>query len=72
MGSFKKISELKYRFQWVEKWLKNWQLKHLPQNLKDLMPQNEGVVIKDGVIKLIANDRRREYHQRWVEKIHET
>ncbi|MFA5076276.1 MAG: hypothetical protein WC480_02555 [Patescibacteria group bacterium] len=66
---FKQLSEWKFSFNFWETGLKNWQLKHLPQNLKNLMVQNEGVVIRQGVIKLIANDRRRGYYQNWQERV---
>ncbi len=53
--------------QLLEKFFKNWQLKHLPAELKNA--SNSNVVINDNVLKLHANDKRREFCERYEERL---
>lgn len=53
----------------LEPQFKTLQLKLLPARLKNLINQDSRVVINDRIIKLHANDRRREYREEFNEKI---
>ncbi len=54
----------------LEKFLKKFQLKIMPQELKQAAtPVNTNVVISDQALKLHLNDRRAEYRQRFSEKL---
>ncbi len=58
-------------FGWsmVEKMLTVWQMKILPNSLRQQINQHPGVVIRPGIIKLInktSDDRRHEYQQKFL------
>ncbi|MFH1661974.1 MAG: hypothetical protein ABIA02_02675 [Candidatus Falkowbacteria bacterium] len=55
-------------FGGAEKYIKKFQLKLMPDVLKN-NTDKDAVVISDGVLKLHAKDRRREYLKRWREKL---
>ncbi|MBU0732123.1 hypothetical protein KKC88_04555 [Patescibacteria group bacterium] len=48
---------------------KKWQLKNLPQNLKDMMNKDTRVVVNDKILKFHDNDPRAEILQKWEQKI---
>ena len=52
-----------------EKRIKNIQLKIMPDDLLNLIPQKKGVIISDKIIKLHLNDRRDEFLKRYNENI---
>jgi len=51
--------------------LKNYQLKIMSPILKELMNKDTRVVVNDGVLKLISNDRREYYRDLYIKKIKE-
>lgn len=53
----------------AEKFLRGLQYKILPKKIKEIANQNSDVVIKDGILKFHRNDRRREYREKWLQKI---
>jgi hypothetical protein len=63
------FKELVWNFAFWEKIFKNIQLRGLPPILKDKVNRDPGVMIKDGIIKLISNDRREAYRNEWVAKV---
>ncbi len=54
-----------------EKKFQKLSLKILPQNIKKIMNQNDGVVVSDHVLKFHVNDRRREFAQKYKFKLKE-
>jgi len=64
----KQLKEAVDNTNFLENFLKKWQLKILPQNLKVLANKNTSVIIKPGVIKLMASDKREGYRNEWVVK----
>lgn len=53
----------------LEPQLMEWQIKHLPKNLKELMNKTTSVVVNEKIIKLHSKDRRKEYFEKWMGKI---
>lgn len=51
-------------FSTSENWLKAWQLKKFPAEIKELMNKDTRVVINDDIIKMHVNDRREEYREK--------
>ncbi|MFA6994870.1 MAG: hypothetical protein WC249_00460 [Patescibacteria group bacterium] len=56
---------------WLERQAKAWQLKIMPPILKAAINNSAGVVVNDQVLKFYQHDRRREYAQKYGNKIHE-
>ncbi len=56
-------------FGWLEKILKNIQLKLIPKEIKELANKDSRVVIDDNILKLHVNDRREEYRKIWEDKV---
>ncbi|MFA6533573.1 MAG: hypothetical protein WCT37_00195 [Patescibacteria group bacterium] len=66
----KKTKEAGWNFAWCEELLRKFQLRHLPAVLKEKLKNKDvGAVIGEGVVKLIANDRREGYRNEWVMKV---
>ncbi len=69
---FQKIFEL-FLFGFIgdffEKICKSLQLKFLPPQIRDKMNKNTNVVIRDGVLKMHTNDRRKFYFEEFQNKI---
>ena len=55
----------------LEIWAKKFQLAILPAGLKSNMNNSDGVVINDSILKLYQRDRRREYAEKYENKINE-
>lgn len=47
--------------KYLEKPLRNWQMKRFPKEIKNLLNKDTRVVADDGIIKLHVNDRREEH-----------
>lgn len=58
-------------WDFLEKQAKNWQLKIMPLALKAAMNNSDGVVVNDQVLKLYLSDRRREFLEKYGNKINE-
>jgi hypothetical protein len=54
---------------YLEKMVKQWQLKIMPVNLLSQSQIGEGVVLEEGIIKLYLLDRRQEFLKKYEEKI---
>jgi len=54
---------------YLEKVVKNWQLRIMPAPLSSQNGQDSGVMLNDGIIKLYLLDRRREFLKKYEEKI---
>jgi len=63
---FGEIILFKFLADFVENFLR---LKFLPEKIKEGMNRDNGVVIKEGILKLHTNDRRREYFKIFQERI---
>jgi len=55
----------------LENQAKKIQLKIMPSNLKMAINNSDGVVVNDQVLKFYQHDRRREYAEKYGNKIHE-
>lgn len=62
---------LDFLFGWTEGLMQKFQIKILPDNLKSLINKDTRVVVNNKVIKLYANDRRKEYLEKFYAKIKE-
>lgn len=67
----KKIKEAFIFLKFWESFFRSWQMRILPEKLKTKINKDPGIVIKDGVIKLIINDRREGYRNEWVIKVNQ-
>lgn len=67
----KKSSTLNQFFKGLEKIAKAFQLRIMPLSLKSLAGDSDGVVINDSIIKLYRGDRRREYAEKYGNKVNE-
>lgn len=56
---------------WLEKAAKAWQLQILPDALRTAMNNSDGVVVSDAILKLYYRDRRREFLEKYGNKLHE-
>ena len=56
-------------FGGLEQQIKKFQLKIIPKNLLNLIPEKKGVIISDKIIKLHLNDRRDEFLKKYNENI---
>lgn len=67
----KKIAWLKdlWRADYLEKLSQKWQLKIMPQALKELINRDSRVIVKDGIIKLYLVDRREELRNKFRAKV---
>ncbi|MFA5155100.1 MAG: hypothetical protein WC453_01570 [Patescibacteria group bacterium] len=53
----------------LESWARWWQLKVMPPALTAAMNNSDGVVVNDEVLKFYQGDRRREYAEKYGQKI---
>ncbi|PIR13369.1 hypothetical protein COV49_02530 [Candidatus Falkowbacteria bacterium CG11_big_fil_rev_8_21_14_0_20_39_10] len=60
---------LDFVFGWAEGLMQKFQIKILPDNLKNLINKDTRTVVNDRVIKLYSNDRREEYREKFYAKI---
>ena len=56
-------------FGGMEKQIKKFQLKIMPKNLLNLIPEKKGVLVSNKIIKLHLNDRRNEFLKKYNENI---
>ena len=55
----------------LEQNVKKWQLKKMPDSLKNIMNKDTRVVVNDEVLKLHIKDRREEYKKKYLQKVNE-
>lgn len=58
---------LKTVLNWIapERFLKRWQLNHLPEDIKRLANEDNRVVLSDTILKLHTNDNRAQQNAKW-------
>ncbi len=53
----------------LEQSVKRWQLKKMPDNLKNIMNKDTRVIVNNKVLKLHIKDRREEYREKYLQKM---
>jgi len=65
----KRVNEKINKFKIIEKLLRVFQMKIMPQKIIDKMNQGTDVIITDEILKFHYDDRRKEFRDRFKEKI---
>lgn len=66
-----KIKKSNQFFNQLEKRIKSFQIKIMPENLKNLANKNTNVIINDNIVKLHVNDRRLFYQEEFNKRIYD-
>lgn len=64
-----KLLELIFSGGWIEKAIRSFQMQKMPARIRQLAGASDGVVVADAVLKFHDIDRRREYRERWCNKL---
>jgi len=56
-------------WNWLEQAAKTYQLKVMPQDLKNMMNRDSRVVVNDRILKFHKTDRRQEYQEKFLQKL---